>query len=59
MRGDLRTPAVKEEILRYSSPQRTPKRPRSEATRQQAIAKTPACQIPSVDVVFLVPVCKV
>jgi hypothetical protein len=46
IRRDLQTPTVKEEIRRYSSPQRTPKRPSSEphgATRQQqAIAKTPA-----------------
>jgi hypothetical protein len=36
---------VKEEIRRYSSRQRTPKRPDSEShgsTRQQAIAKAPA-----------------
>jgi hypothetical protein len=45
IRGDLQTPTAKEEIRRYSSPQRTPKRPSSErhgATRQQAIAETSA-----------------
>jgi hypothetical protein len=44
-----------------SLPQRTPKQPSSEphgATRQQAIANTPAYQIPSVIVVFVVLVCK-
>jgi hypothetical protein len=42
---DLQTPTDKEEILHYSSPQRTPKRPSTKphgATRQQAIAETPA-----------------
>jgi hypothetical protein len=62
---DLQTPTVKEEVRRYSSPQRTPKRPSSEphgATRQQAIeetpAKWPADHIPSAIVVFVVVVCK-
>jgi hypothetical protein len=45
IRRDLQVPTAKEEIRRYSSPQRTPKRPSSEphgATEQQAIAETPA-----------------
>jgi hypothetical protein len=45
IRRELQTPTVKEEIRRYSSPRRTPKRPSSgpqDATRQQEIAKTPA-----------------
>jgi hypothetical protein len=49
IRRDLQTPTVKEEILRYSSQYSarlsSAKRPSSEplgATRQQAIAETPA-----------------
>jgi hypothetical protein len=58
IRRNLETPTVKEEIR---SAQRTRKRSNSEphgATRQQAIAKTPAkwsaYQIPSVIVVFVI-----
>jgi hypothetical protein len=64
--GDLQTPTVKEEIRRYSSPQRTPKWPNSKphgAARQQATAKTPArwsaYQIPSAIALFVVLVFKV
>jgi hypothetical protein len=66
IRRDVQTPKVKEEMFSQRSRQLTPKRPRSEphgATRQRAVAESPAkrsaCQIPSVNVVFLVPVCKV
>jgi hypothetical protein len=65
IRRDLQTPRAKQEIRRYSSPQRTPNWPSSEphgAIRQQAIAETPAkwsaYQIPSVTIVFVVLVCK-
>jgi hypothetical protein len=65
IRMDLQTPTVKEEIQRYSSPQRTPKWPSSErhgATRQQTIAETLPNDLPtrflSVIVVFVVLVCK-
>jgi hypothetical protein len=61
IRSDLQTPTVEEEILQYSSPQRTPKRPSSEphgATWQQAIAKSTviwyAYHIRSVIVVFVI-----
>jgi hypothetical protein len=45
MRRDFQTPTIKEEIRHYSSQYSAPKQPSSEphgATRQQAIAKTPA-----------------
>jgi hypothetical protein len=61
MTVNLQTPTVKEDIRSYSSPERTPKCPSTEphgATRQQAIAKTPAkrsaYRIPSVIVVFVI-----
>jgi hypothetical protein len=60
---DIQTPTVKEEIRRYSSQYSARLKSQGATRQQQAIVKTPVklstYQIPSVIVVFVVPVSKV